>query len=271
MSSTQAGETGGLVAATRLDTDETVLDNIDTANTVAAGDSVGSQEDVNGVGDGLLLAILGVLKLDGDTLLEVDGEVLGLVRGGQGVRRQLPHVGGGSGVRVLQDTGLVGAMGQVLIHTPGLGLGGGDGDALLSGIGKEIVTAGETLVEDGVAPRGDNLDGGLQGVESKLETNLVVTLTSAAVGNGEAALALFGKLQLDIVLYAANMTDFCLTWATSIWARAITGRASEVPVIIVSGWSFANRSEGGIAGAYRAGKRSRRRRCKQWQGSTAHQ
>jgi hypothetical protein len=81
---------------------------------------------------------------------------------------------------------------QVLIHTPGLGLGRGDGDALLGGIGKEIVTAGETLIEDGVAPRGDDLDGGLQGVEGKLEANLVVTLTSAAVGNGEAALALLG-------------------------------------------------------------------------------
>lgn len=198
MSSAQAGETGGLVAATRLDTDETVLDDINTSNTVAAGNSVGSEEDVNGVGDGLLLALLGVLELDGDTLLEVDGEVLGLVRSGQGVRRQLPHVGRGSSIGILQNTSLVRAVGQVLIHAPGLGLGGGDGDALLGGIGKEIVTTGEALIEDGVAPRGNDLDGGLQGVESKLETNLVVTLTGATVGNGEAALTLFEKSQSEI-------------------------------------------------------------------------
>lgn len=91
-------------------------------------------------------------------------------------------------------------MGQVLIHAPGLGLGGGNGNALLGGIGKEIVTAGETLVEDGVAPRGDDLDGRLQGVEGKLETNLVVTLTGAAVGNGEAALALLEKLRSEMLL-----------------------------------------------------------------------
>ena len=198
VSSAQAGETGGLVAASRLDTDETVLDDIDTTDTVAAGNGVGSEEEVNRVGNGLLLALLGVLELDGDTLLEVDSEVLGLVRGSQGVRRQLPHVGGGSSIGVLQDTSLIRAVSQVLVHTPGLGLGGGDGDALLGGVGKEIVTTGEALVEDGVAPRGDDLDGGLQGVESKLETNLVVTLTGAAVGDGEAALTLFGKSQSEV-------------------------------------------------------------------------
>lgn len=101
MSGAQASETRGLVAATRLDTNETVLDDIDTTDTVTAGNGVSSQEDVDRVGDSLLLALLGVLKLDGDTLLEVDGEVLGLIGGGQGILRQLPHVGGGSSVGVL--------------------------------------------------------------------------------------------------------------------------------------------------------------------------
>jgi hypothetical protein len=174
--------TGSIDAQTTYD--------VDTTNTVAAGNGVSSQEEVNGVGDSLLLALLSVLQLDGDTLLEGESEVLGLVGGGEGVLGQLPHVGGGSDVGVLQDTGLVGAVGQVLVHGPGLGLGGGDGDALLGSVGEEIVTADEALVEDGVTPRGNDLDVGLKGVEGKLEANLVVTLAGAAVRDSEAALAL---------------------------------------------------------------------------------
>lgn len=201
MSGAQGSETGGLVAATRLDTDETVLNDIDTANTVTAGNGVGGQEELNGVGDGLLLATLSVLELDGDTLLEEEGEVLGLVGGGQRVDGQLPHVSGRSGVGVLQDAGLVRAVGQVLVHGPGLGLGGGDGDALLLGVVEQVLTALEALVEDGVAPRGDDLDAGLEGVEGKLEANLVVTLTSATVRDGEAALALsFGLVSHSLWL-----------------------------------------------------------------------
>lgn len=190
MSAAQHGQTRCLVAATRLDTDETVLNNVNAANTVTAGDGVGSQEDVDGVSDSLLLATLSELKLHGNTLLEGESEVLGLIGSRQRVLGQLPHVGRRSGIRVLQDTSLVRAVGEVLVHAPGLGLGGRDGDALLLGIGEEVVAASETLVEDGVAPWGNDLDLGLQGVEGKLEADLVVTLASAAVGDREAALAL---------------------------------------------------------------------------------
>ena len=200
VSGAQSGETGGFVAATGLDTDETVLNDINTANTVTAGNSVSGQEELDGVGDSLLLASLSVLELDGDTLLEVEGEVLGLIGGGQGVLGQFPHVGGRSGIGVLQDAGLVGAVGQVLVHGPGLGLGGGDGNALLLGVVEQVLTALEALVEDGVAPRGNDLDAGLEGVEGKLEANLVVTLTSAAVGDSEAALALLFKSASHSVL-----------------------------------------------------------------------
>ena len=189
--STQKGETRGLVAATRLNTDETVLNNVNTANTVTTGNGVGSQEELDRVGNSLLLAVLGVLQLHRETLVEVDDEVFRLVGSGERVGGQFPHVSGRSGVGVLQDTGLVGAVGQVLVHAPGLGLGRGDRDALLSGVGEEVVTASETLVEDGVTPRGDDLDLGLEGVESKLEADLVVALAGAAVGDGETALALF--------------------------------------------------------------------------------
>lgn len=180
--------------------------DIDTANTVAAGNGVGSQEELNGVGDSLLLALLGVLQLDGDTLLKGESEVLGLVGGAERVLGQLPHIGRRSDVGVLQDTGLVGAVSQVLIHGPGLGLGGGDGDALLGSVGEEIVTADEALVEDGVTPRGNDLDVGLEGVEGKLEANLVVTLASAAVGDSEAALTLEKKTAISNHLQSPVLT-----------------------------------------------------------------
>ena len=157
---------------------------------MATSNGVGSQEEINGVGAGLLLAVLGELQLDRNTLLKVNGEVLRLVGSSQRVHGELPHVSGRSGVRVLQDTGLVRAVGQVLIHAPGLGLGGGNGNALLSSVGQEVVTASEALVEDRVTPRGNDLDLGLESVERKLEADLVVTLASAAVGDSEAALAL---------------------------------------------------------------------------------
>lgn len=101
MGGAQAGETGGLVTAAGLDADETVLDDIDTANTVTAGNSVSGEEELDGVCNSLLLASLSVLELDGDTLLEVESEVLGLIGGGQGVLGQLPHIGGRSGIGVL--------------------------------------------------------------------------------------------------------------------------------------------------------------------------
>jgi hypothetical protein len=190
VSGAQAGKTRGLVAAARLDTDETVLDNVDTADTVAAGNGISSQEEVNSIRGGLLLAVFGVLELDGKTLLEVEGEVLGLVGGGQRVDSELPHVGGRSDIRVLENTGLIGAVSQVLIHTPGLGLGGSDRDVLLGSIGEEIVTASETLVEDGVTPGSNDLDVGLQSVEGEFEADLVVTFSGATVGNSETALPL---------------------------------------------------------------------------------
>jgi hypothetical protein len=90
----------------------------------------------------------------------------------------------------LVDTGLVTAVGQVLVHAPGLALCAGDGNARLLGVVKKILATLEAVVEDGVAPWGNDLDGGLEGVEAQLEADLVVTLASAAVRDGETALLL---------------------------------------------------------------------------------
>ena len=175
-----------VIAATALETDEAVLDNIDTANTVSVAELVESVEQLNGVS----VLLLGSDEFGGDTLLELNGDVGRLVRGVQRVGSHGPHVSGRGVVGVLQNTGLVTAVGGVGVHGPGLGLGRGNRDAGLSGIVEEIVTASETLEELGITPRSDDLDGGLDSIESQLETDLVVTLAGSTVTDELAAFAL---------------------------------------------------------------------------------
>jgi hypothetical protein len=60
----------------------------------------------------------------------------------------------------------------------------------LGGIVEEIVTTSESLVELGQSPWCDDSDGRLKGVESEFESNLVVSFSSAAVGDGNTSLLL---------------------------------------------------------------------------------
>jgi hypothetical protein len=76
-------QAGSVVAATALEADEAVLDNVDTADTVVVANLVEELEQVQAVGD--LLLVLGN-HLDGDTLLKVDGELVRLVRRIDGVK-----------------------------------------------------------------------------------------------------------------------------------------------------------------------------------------
>jgi len=116
------GSSGSLVASTTLDTNEPVLDDVDTSNTVLASEGVEGEVHLDGVGDlgslgrGDGLGSRGVDDdLDGDSLLEGDGETLGLRRSVLEVLSQLPHVGGRGRVGVLEDTGLVRDVVKVLV------------------------------------------------------------------------------------------------------------------------------------------------------------
>ena len=181
------GEAGGLVASSRLDADEPVLYDIDTSYTVSAGDSVGREEQLDWLGDCLPASLD---ELNGDAVLEVDSEFLWLVRCGDGVDSELPHVLWRCHVWVLEDAGLVGAVGHVLVHAPWLCLCLGDRDADFVGVVEKVVAAGEAVVEFGNAPWGNDLDVGLEGVVAEFEADLIVTFAGATVGDGDAALAL---------------------------------------------------------------------------------
>jgi hypothetical protein len=79
---------------------------------------------------------------------------------------------------------------KVLVHRPGLRLGLEDGHTRGSGVIEQVSAARKAVVELGQTPWRNDLDVGLQSVEGELETDLVVALASAAVGDGEAALLL---------------------------------------------------------------------------------
>ena len=187
VSGAENGETWGLVASTGLESDETVLHDINTSNTVAAADGVGLKEELKRASDVLAL---GVLEGDWDTLLELDGEVLWLIWGGEWVGGELPHIFWWSVVWILKITGLVRAVSGILVHGPWLGLGGRNWDASLSGVLEKVVASGKAVVELWKSPWSDDLDVWLESEEPKLETDLVVTLSGAAVGDDSAALLL---------------------------------------------------------------------------------
>jgi hypothetical protein len=141
------GSGGRLVTSSRLDTDESVLDDIDSSNTVLSGEGVQGKENLDSVGN--TLAIGGSGDLDGDTLEELDSNLLGLFGGLLGGGGQLPHVIGRSLVGVFEDTGLVGDVEEVLVGRPGLGSSLDNGDTVLGSVLEESGSTSESLVELG--------------------------------------------------------------------------------------------------------------------------
>ena len=61
---------------------------------------------------------------------------------------------------------------------------------MLLSVVEQIVTAGVLLEELGIAPWCNDLDGGLNGVESELEADLVVALAGAAMTDSNTAFLL---------------------------------------------------------------------------------
>lgn len=183
MGEAENGHGGGVVAAAGLEADEAVLDDVDAADAVGEAKLVEEGEELDRVG----VRLVAVDDGNRDTLLELDGDVGGLVGG---VERRVghgPHVVWRGDVGVLEDTRLVAAVCEVGVHGPGLRLCGCDGDVVLLGVVEEVLTALELVAEFGHPPGSDDLDGGLEGVEGELEADLVVALAGAAVGDPAAA------------------------------------------------------------------------------------
>ena len=100
MGEAEDGHGGRVVAAAGLETDETVLDNVDATDAVSETKLVERNEELDRVGVGLLWGD----DLDGNTLLEVDGDVGGFVGSVERGVGHSPHVVGRRHVGVLEDT-----------------------------------------------------------------------------------------------------------------------------------------------------------------------
>jgi hypothetical protein len=179
MGGTKNGSSRRLVTSSGLDTDESVLNNVDTANTVFPAESIQSKEDLDTIGVSLLL--LWNVNLDGKTAFEFNGDALRGLRCVLGGGSQFPHVCWRGGVGVLKDACLIGNMEQVLVGGPRLCSGLGDRDVALGCILEKSLATCKPVVELRDTPRRNDFDVGLEAVESKLKPDLIVALASAAM------------------------------------------------------------------------------------------
>ena len=99
MGEAEDGHGRGVVAATGLEANEAVLDDVNAADAVCEAELVECDEELDGVGVGLFWG----RDFDGNALLEVDGDVGGLVGGVEGRVGHGPHVIGRRNVGVLED------------------------------------------------------------------------------------------------------------------------------------------------------------------------
>ena len=164
---------GNLIAFAALEAHQTILDQVETAKAVVAGDLVERDDD---------LGELHLLTVDGDGLAGLKlnlgirrgiGRVLGILGHNPGVvERLVPGI--------LQVAALNSTTPQVVVDGVGVVVGTlGNRHVVGVGIGDLVGTA----LQIPLANRGDNLELGVEGLDGSLKTNLVVTLAGAAVGD----------------------------------------------------------------------------------------
>ena len=166
---------GGLVDLARLDADEAVLDVVDPADAVPAGDLVQLLDQLDAVE-------LAAVEGDGPAAVEGDLDLLGLVGGLRRVGGPLEGLGRRLDPGVFEDARLDRAAPEVLVGAEDRLLGRLDLDAVLGGV---LQLLGPRPLP--LADRGDDLQVGGEGLEGDVEPDLVVPLAGAAVGDGDRA------------------------------------------------------------------------------------
>ena len=163
-----------LVQLAGLDAYQTILNQIDTADALRACTTVH-------LFDGLQRSDVMTVDLDRDALLEFDDDLI-LDRW----ERRIVGVGvavlGRTVPRILEETGLDGAAPHVLVDGERALLGLHDRQLVFLGEG-DLDVAGQRQVTN----RADGLQRRVDGGDGDLETNLIVALAGAAVGNGVSA------------------------------------------------------------------------------------
>ena len=166
---------GGFVHAAALHAHEAVLDHVETADAVLAGDLV---ELFHHLAGSETLAVQG----DGVALFEADGDVFRFV--GSLFHGHGHHIAVGAGFfpRILKLAAFEGAVQHIAVHAVVL-VGRAERDVVLFSKGDESGTAHEIPF----APGSDDLKIGSKSVHRKFETHLVVALAGSAVSDGHSA------------------------------------------------------------------------------------
>lgn len=179
--SSQQGTSRCLVDPTRLDSDETVLDDIDASNSVLSGNGVAVQENIQRIGLDGSVGLVG--DLGGGPLDEFDNNGFGSVGGGLGRDGHLEHGVLGTASGIFEASRFVGGVEKIFVdRVVGLGLGI-DGDGVFLAVGQQILSSLEGFDEFGVTPRGDTSDGRGKSLGAHFESNLIVTLSGGSVGD----------------------------------------------------------------------------------------
>ena len=145
MGNSQNGCARRFVASSRFDTDESILDDIGSTNTVFPAQSVECHEELYTIS--VLLWFVRHHEFDGKTAFEFNGDAFGSLWGFFGSCSEFPHICRWSGVRILENTSLVRDVEKVLIGRPGLSCSLHDRDSFLLGVSQKSLSAREAIVE----------------------------------------------------------------------------------------------------------------------------
>ena len=174
VSGDQSHGTRSLVQLAGLDADQAVLDEVDAADALGSGAAVH-------LFDGLQRGDVTSVDLDRHTFLELDDDFIFDRREGRVIGVGVAVLGRAV-PRILEEAGLNGAAPYVLVDGVRGLLGLGDRQLVLLGE-RDLDVAGQGQV----ANRADGLQRRVDGGDGDLETNLVVTLAGATVGDGVGA------------------------------------------------------------------------------------
>ena len=163
-----------LVQLAGLDADQAVLDEVDAADALGSGAAVH-------LFDGLQRSDVTSVNLDRHAFLELDDDFIFDRREGRVVGVGVAVLGRAV-PRILEEAGLNGAAPHVLVDGVRGLLGLGDRQLVLLGE-RDLDVAGQGQV----ANRADGLQRRVDGGDGDLETNLVVALAGATVGDGVGA------------------------------------------------------------------------------------
>lgn len=111
MRRTKDRRTRALVASSRFYANEAVLNNIDTADAVLAGEGIESKKYLNAFSPCLRASN----DLGGKSLCEMNYDLLGMIRRIFRRVRQLPHVSRGSCVRIFENASFIRDVEKVFI------------------------------------------------------------------------------------------------------------------------------------------------------------